>query len=114
MATFCKLPVFQEMHIFYLTHLLTVWDLEHKLTDFVKKETSDIPNFHFFKIGGLIWSGKKGNPFDIDQKYGETQDFLETCRRLCIGGFNKFEVWGLLLVVLGFFFRPLWFGGRPR
>ena len=72
-----KLPVFQQAHIIYVTHLMTSWDLENGLREFILENISEIRNFNFYKIDNLVWTNKDPLLYSegLDQEKGFLQSF---------------------------------------
>lgn len=58
LAQLCKLHNFSQIHVYHVTHLITEWDLKNGLKEFIDYATSNVSNFHHFKIGNLVWDSE--------------------------------------------------------
>ena len=76
LAALSELPVFNQTNVFYVTHLITAWDLRNGLREFISERTSGIRNFHFFKIGSLIWTPNQAQLATVKTKLDQTEEFL--------------------------------------
>lgn len=78
LAQLCKLHDFSQTHVYHVTHLITKWDLKNRLKEFIDYATSNVSNFHHFKIGNLIWDS--GGPKEGSASLDEIDEFLNDLR----------------------------------